>query len=112
MRVPRGESVILAKTTVFAGTRATMCGATGAPTTGPWFPQFHDLLARGVGIFDLARKCSRAITPPKGGGVGDFLWGASSSRDVSVPPFPTHPNSDLLLTYLKASSWFTPSVRA
>ena len=25
-----------------------------------------------------------------------------------VPPLQTHSNSDLLLTYLKASSWFTP----
>ena len=29
----------------FADTKATMCGATGAPTTDPCFPQFHDIAA-------------------------------------------------------------------
>jgi hypothetical protein len=38
--------------------------------------------------------------------------GPPSARDVSAgAAFSKPPNSDLLLIYLKASSWFTPSVR-
>ena len=52
MRVPRQEPSILAKGTVFADTKAMMCGAIGAPTMDPCFPQFHDIVAT---CCDLAR---------------------------------------------------------
>jgi hypothetical protein len=39
---PRPEPIMLAKETVCADAKATMCGATEAPTMDLWFPRFHD----------------------------------------------------------------------
>src|SRR3979409_2568884 len=54
MRVPRQEPSILAKGTVFADTKAMMCGAIGAPTMDPCFPQFRDVIV--AACCDLAPR--------------------------------------------------------